>query len=209
MKKESKKRVLILFLIVFLLALVVGYAAFSDTLTISGTANVKGSFDVQFLSAGCMYLDYVGCAEPVVSVGNEASGSNVTNDKLSVTVSDLAYPGAGARIQAQIKNVGTIPATITGVTATPTGNGGAIVVHGLEALSTSHQVLQPNGTCTFDFTIMWDPSSTSLDSSKAGEDISDSTNQYTFDFVVTYEQSTTNLNVTGAYQHNDVNPATP
>ena len=209
MNKGNKKKVLILFLLVLLLALVIGYAAFSDTLTITGTANVKGTFDVQFVSAGCEVLSYAGCTEPVVSVGNEDSGTNVTNDKLTVTVTDLAYPGAGARIQAQIQNVGSIPAVITGVTATPTGNGNAIVVSGLEALSASHQVLQPNGTCTFDFTIMWDPDVTTLSSSNDGEDLTDSSNVYTFTFTVTYEQSTTNLDVSGAYQHTDVNPATP
>ena len=46
-KNNSKKNYFIVMLIVLLLALAVGYAAFSDTLTISGTANASGTFDLQ------------------------------------------------------------------------------------------------------------------------------------------------------------------
>ena len=48
---KSNKKYLILLLVVFLLALAIGYAAFSDTLTISGTANAKGTFDLEFQNA--------------------------------------------------------------------------------------------------------------------------------------------------------------
>ena len=199
-KKESRKKFVILLLVILLLALAVGYAAFSDTLTISGTANVNGSFDLQFVSANCSVVTYQGCTASV-SVSNEDSGTNVTNDKLVVSVADLAYPGAGAEIHAQIKNVGSIPAKITNVTATPTGNGSAIVISGLEIFSTSHQVVNPNGTCDFDFTVMWDPASTGINNTVAGEN----GNNYEFTLTITYEQETTNLNVTPG--HNDVNPS--
>ena len=44
--KGGKKKYLITVLIVLLFALAIGYAAFSDTLTITGTANASGSFDM-------------------------------------------------------------------------------------------------------------------------------------------------------------------
>ena len=45
--KNKKRNYVIVVLVVLLLALAVGYAAFSDTLTISGTANAKGTFDME------------------------------------------------------------------------------------------------------------------------------------------------------------------
>ena len=202
-KKENKKRLMVILLIVLLLALAVGYAAFSDTLTISGTAKVNGSFDVQFVGNNCSKVVEHGCTA-TVEVGNQTSdtNSNITSDKLTVTVGDLAYPGAGVQVHAQIKNLGSIPAKITSINPNPapTGNGNAIVISGLEAINTSHPTLASNGTCDFDFTIMWNPEVTVLDNAKAGEN----GESYSFDFVITYEQDTTNLNVT--LDHNDVNP---
>ncbi len=207
-KQENKKRFLVILLVVLLLALAVGYAAFSDTLTITGTANVNGTFDVKFTSASV--ASSAGCTATAEIVDQTAAegGNNVDDDKLVVTVTDLAYPGAGAQIHAVITNAGTIPVSITNVsTPTPTGNGNAIKISGLEQITTSHPVIEPNGTCTVDFTIYWDSNVTTLNASNAGEDIEDATNKYEFTFTITYEQATTAF--TGTPAHTDVNPATP
>lgn len=199
-KKESKKKFLILLLIVLLLALAVGYAAFSDTLEISGTANVNGSFDLQFVSGQCSVVEQKGCTANV-SVG--ADSTSETNDKLTVTVENLAYPGAGAKIHAQIKNLGTIAAQVESVTITPNPatNGNAIVVTGLDTITTSHPTIQPNGTCDFDFKVMWDSAVTTLDNTKDGEN----SNNFTFTVSIQYKQATDLdvLNVT--LDHTDAN----
>lgn len=49
--KKTKKNYLIIALIVILLTLAVGYAAFSGTLTISGTATANGTWDIHFANA--------------------------------------------------------------------------------------------------------------------------------------------------------------
>ena len=49
--KNKKRNYVIVVLVVLLLALAVGYAAFSDTLNITGTANAKGTFNMEFTSA--------------------------------------------------------------------------------------------------------------------------------------------------------------
>ena len=200
-RTKSSKKFLIVLLIVLLLALAVGYAAFSDTLTIAGTASVSGSFDLQFADVGangCQVLSQQGVTASV-SVGADNENGGQTKDKLTVTVENLQYPGAGAEIQAVIKNVGTIPAKIKSVSATPTGNGNAIVINGLQQITTSHPVVQPNGTCTFTFTVMWDPNITTLDNTKDGEN----NNTYSFTLDIEYEQATTALNVTTT--HSDAN----
>ena len=213
-KTKTRKKFFIVLLIVLLLALAVGYAAFSDTLTISGTANTKGTFDLQFVvdnntpANGCYVKSQVGTTASV-SVGADNESGGQANDKLTVTVQNLAFPGAGADIQAVIKNYGTIPAKIKTITATPAvsnsqiSNGNAIVIKGLEQITDQHPTIGPDGTCTFNFTVMWDPNVTVLDATKDGEDVTDSTNVFEFTLEIEYEQDTTGLNTTTT--HTDAN----
>lgn len=185
-KKESKKKYFIVVLIVLLLALAIGYAAFSDTLTISGTANASGSFDVQFESASVV---------SAVGVDTTRTTATISGDKNTLTVvcKDLAYQGAGAQFHAVIKNVGTIPAKITSVTPTNiTGNGHAIKISGLETITASHPTLQAQGTCAIDFTVTWDPDVATLDPTKDGE--GGATADCSFALEIKYEQDTTAFN---------------
>ncbi|MBQ9297431.1 MAG: hypothetical protein IJ223_00070 [Clostridia bacterium] len=194
-KKESKKKFLMILLVVLLLALAVGYAVFTDTLTITGTANIDSRFDVKFTSANV--ASKVGCTA-TAEIGNQSGETDAVADELTVTVEDLAYPGAGAQIHAVITNAGTIPVKITGVTTpTPPGNGNAIVISGLDQITTNHPTLQANGTCSVDFTVMWDPEVTELDPTKDGEN----DNSYSFTFTITYEQDMTAF--TGTPAHTD------
>ena len=187
-RNNSKKNYFIVMLIVLLLGLAVGYAAFSDTLTISGTANASGSFDLEFYSASL-----------VTSAGIDTtnSGVSISQDKntLTVTCKDLAYPGAGAQFHAVIKNVGTVPAKIKSVNPTNiTGNGNAIVISGLDAITANHSQIAAQGTCAIDFTVMWDPNVTTLDTTKDGE--GGATANCTFTLEIEYEQDTTTFNGT-------------
>ncbi|MBR6034142.1 MAG: hypothetical protein IKP28_05375 [Clostridia bacterium] len=195
LKREGKKKYLLTLLIVLLFALAVGYAAFTDALTITGTANARGSFDIEFTSASVV---------SAVGVDTANTDAVISNDKntLTVTCKDLGYPGAGAEYQAVITNVGTVPAVVKSVVPTNiTGNGNAIVISGLDAITASHPVLQPNGTCTINFTVQWDPNVNTLDTSKAGE--GGSTADCSFSLVINYEQSTTAF--TGTTNHVDAN----
>ena len=185
-KKEGNKKYFIVVLIVLLLALAVGYAAFSDTLTISGTANASGSFDVQFDSASVVKK---------VGVDEVNTTATISADKNTLTVvcKDLAYQGAGAQFHAVIKNVGTIPAKITSVTPTNiTGNGNAIKISGLEAITTSHPTLPAQGTCAIDFTVVWDPDVAALNTTYDGE--GGATADCSFELEIKYEQDTTAFN---------------
>ncbi len=83
----NNKKVLMVLLIILLLIIAVGYAVFSETLTISGTANAKGTFDLEFQNA-----------EIVKNIGAdvEKTTAEISVDKntLTVNVADLAYPRA-------------------------------------------------------------------------------------------------------------------
>lgn len=147
--KGSKITAVILFA-ALILAVTIGYAAFSDTLTISGTANAGGNFNLEFTTDSKL----------LESKGVDESGTKVTisddKNKLTVDVKDLAYPGAGAKFQAVIKNNGTIAAKVKELTAEKNTTGAdAIKITGLEAPDFAN-VLQPGETCTIEFTVEWD-----------------------------------------------------
>ena len=203
MAKTNKKTFIIVLFLVLIVALGIGYAAFSDTLTITGTANAKGTFDLEFVedvpgtTDGCKIV----ASEGVKTTGTgDVTGVSISSDKdtLTVKVVDMGYPGAGAQVRAVIKNVGTVPAKVKNVTPTNvTGDGNAIKIIGLDQITTSHPTIQPNGTCTVDFTVEWDPEVTTLTDPTNGDTC-------TFNLVIEYEQDTTPITVVNT--HTDVNP---
>lgn len=143
--KKSNKKYLIILLIVFLLALAIGYAAWTDTLTITGTATANGKFDLVFANE-----------EVVKAVGCTADAAlSEEDDKLTVTVTDLAYPGAGAQFHVDIVNNSTVPAQITAVNPTGLDGSDHIKITGLDVIATSHPQLAVGGTCSVDFTVEW------------------------------------------------------
>ena len=192
--KTNKKTFLIVVFFVLVLALGIGYAAFSNALTITGTANANGKFDLEFTS-DCALVSSQG----VRTDGANPTGVSVSSDKdtLTVTVADLSYPGAGAQFRAVIKNVGTVPAKVESVVPNNiTGDGHAIKITGLDAITTSHPTLQPNGTCTVDFTVEWDKTVATLTDTENGDSCS-------FELKINYTQDTTDF--TGSAAHTDAN----
>ena len=199
MAKTNKKTFIIVLFLVLIVALGIGYAAFSDSLTITGTANAKGKFDLEFVedgsgTAGCKIVTSEG-------IDTANSGVVVSADKntMTVTVKDMGYPGAGAQVRAVIKNAGSVPAIVKSlpVTSNITGDGNAIKIIGLDAITTNHPTIQPNGTCTVDFTVEWDPTVTTLTDATNGDSC-------TFTLQINYEQDTNTITVVNT--HTDVNP---
>lgn len=186
--KSSNKKYLIILLIVFLLALAVGYAAFSDTLTISGTANANGTFDLEFQNA--VVDSAVGC-----DVDGTTATISADKDTLNVVVKDLAYPGAGAQFSVDIVNVGSIPAKVLSVTPTNITGSDNIKISGLDAITTAHPTIDANGVCSLTFTVEWDADSTAelTANEKAG---------ISFGLEIEYTQDTTDL-FTGTPDHTD------
>lgn len=186
--KKSNKKYLIILLIVFLLALAVGYAAFTDTLTISGTANANGTFDVEFQNASVDST--VGC-----NAVETTAKISADKDTLNVVVKDLAYPGAGAQISVDIVNVGTIPAKITAVTPTNINGSTNIKIKGLDAITTDHPTLAAGAKCTLTFTVEWDADSTVELTEEEKTGIS-------FGLDIEYSQDTTDI-FNGTPDHTD------
>lgn len=110
----KKKNILIIGVVAFVLVLAVGFAIFSETITVTGTATAKGTFDVSFKSVGTHtavgYTKQAGSADLAVI---SADGNTLT-----VTVNKLDYPGSYVSIPVVISNTGSIDAKLTSITET-------------------------------------------------------------------------------------------
>ncbi len=150
MKKvnQKNKNIIILLLLILLLILAVGYAAFSDILSVSGTANAKGTFDLEFQNSEIV---------TAVGVNEEGTKAEISEDKntLQVNVADLAYPGAGVEFSVDIVNVGSIPAQVNAVTPTNITGSEHIKIEGLEVITTAHPIIEAGGKCNIHFTVEW------------------------------------------------------
>lgn len=187
--RKSNKKYLIILLIVFILALAIGYAAFTDVLQISGTANANGTFDLEFQNASI--ASTIGCDD----VGTTVEISE-DKDTLTVNVQDLAYPGAGAQISFDIVNVGSIPARISQVTTNGLEGSDHIKIEGLDVLEQSHPTIAANGTCSVSFTVQWDPEATTELTEEEKSGIS-------FSVEVEYTQDTNSSSSISGPSHSD------
>ncbi len=163
-KSKTNKNVVIVALIVLLLLLVVGYAAFSDTLTISGTANAKGTFDLQFENAEIVKAVGVATASE-----GDVEGANVTSAKVSadgntlnVNVADLAYPGAGVEFSVDIVNKGSISAKVNELTTDGLQGNDIIKIEGLDQITTDHPTIKAGEKCNIHFIVYWPEESTAV-----------------------------------------------
>ena len=174
--KKQKRNFLLVALIVILLAIAVGYAAFSANITISGTATASGTWDVKFLSA---------------SVDTSSHGTaNVTgnkNDTLSVDVT-LSYPGDGCTVTANIQNAGTVPAKLTGFTLTDDQgkefSNSEIEITTPTITTDGSEIIAAGGKCPVTFGVKWKKESTATTATAK------------FKINFTYEQATNEVTVT-------------
>ena len=186
--KKSKKNFVAITLIVLLLVLAVGYAAFSQTLPISGTANASGNWDIKFVDGSETITNSI--VEGTTTNTAEVSGDGKSMD---VTV-NLATPGDGANITVDITNAGNVDAVIKsfkveGADFSTSDNltykNGPILVK-VPTVATGDELLA-GATKTFTFSVEWD--STETDS--LGPD------GKTADFTITFEYE--QKGVSGSY----------
>ncbi len=105
----NKKKGIIIGVVLFVLAVAVGYALFSDTLTINGTATAKGEFDVGITCQTGLVQEFTPLLDDTSEGGYKNDTCSVTDDKMSFSV-ELEYPGATRYFTAKITNNGSIDA---------------------------------------------------------------------------------------------------
>lgn len=173
MKKSKKRNFVVIALIVMLLALAVGYAAFSQQLQITGTAKGNATWDVKFTSA-------------ILTQAQDHGTATVSADGKTVTANvKLNYPGDAVKLTVVVTNDGTLPAKLTNFNITnPTSSDVTVTA----AQPAANEVLAANGgTCTTEYVIKWATASTATSI--------DDTFNVTFD----YTQETTEVNITPAH----------
>lgn len=149
--KKSKKNYVLIVLVVLLLALAVGYAAFSQSLTISGTATGSTTWDVKFVSA---------------TINESGHGDAPTVADNSITVNPvLSYPGDGCTVTANIKNAGTLPAkltefTLTGTDGTTPFTNSDVTIEIPTIATDGTEVIAAGKTCPITISIKWNTDST-------------------------------------------------
>lgn len=207
--KKSKKNRAIIVLIVLLLALAIGYAAFQTVLTVNGTATGDFEWNVHFTENTKFY-----------EVTNNAKGAAITDDNrakvvlgtasttgqshsqdVTATVT-LKYPGDAVILETEILNESSQPAKLTGYSCTGAGDGLAItqpsssaITTGTVGENTGDVLAANNGKCTAQFLVKWDPSAATF---------GDATNhQKTFTITFTYSQDTEEK--TSPVTHSDTN----
>ena len=112
----KKQNIVIIGVIVFALAVAVGYALFKQTLTINGTATARGNFDVEFTSIG--EITKSGYTDATSQNGANIATIEEGKKALTITVNKLDYPGAYVEIPVTITNKGSIPAKLKSIEQT-------------------------------------------------------------------------------------------
>ena len=112
---RNRKTVVVAFLLVAVMLLGVGYAAVTDTLDITGSADVNSA------TAFNDHI-YFAKAEAVAGSGNTASVNADNNDKASFTVNSLKEKGNEATFTFTIANSGDLSVKITPKLNAATGN---------------------------------------------------------------------------------------
>lgn len=193
MKRSKKKNYAIIVLIVLLIAIAVGYAAFQTVLTINGTVTSTSDWDVKFTDA--KLIDSTGS-----TANSEAYGSvTFTDDVVTATGIKLGFPGDSVKLRVVITNEGNLDAKLTSVVVndaalantdlsiTPTAVGSA-------GLPTANEILAAGDSCTCEFVIKW------ADASKKDS----TTGNFTVTF--TYDQDAQAITLTPAHSHSSANP---
>lgn len=169
MKKQS---IAIIGVIAFVLAVVVGYALFSDNLTVSGSATATGDFDVEFTSLG-----------EITKVGyttvDATEIAKISEDKntLTVTVNKLDYPGAYVTIPVTITNKGSVSAKLKNINETGLTQDNRAIKVTYTGVAASDTVIKTNDTQEMNIKVEWDPS------------INTGSSDVTFQITLEYEQA--------------------
>lgn len=173
--KNKKKNIILVVLIVLILGMAVGYAAFSQTLTINGTANISSEWDIHFKSI----------TEGTMTGATSVSGfpKVETNTTTATFQVNLAYPGATATYVVEVENGGSVAAKIESIggdmatknAAEPTG-----VTFTCDAVVGDK--LAAGATKTYNVTATWD----------AEDDTVPTTTTKTVQITLNYVQDTTN-----------------
>lgn len=107
----TKSNKFLLGIITLVVTLMIGYALFSETVTVTGTATAKGNFDITTTCITGLSSSLNVIAEGFPGTAGDVKNSTCSVNGSSVTFStELGYPGSYQFYTLQFKNTGTIDA---------------------------------------------------------------------------------------------------
>lgn len=184
----KKQNIAIIGVVAFILAVAVGYALFSETITVNGTATAKGSFDVEFTKideitkvgyTDVESTDADGSTEAEKKAATDARIASISADKntLTVKVNKLDYPGAYVEIPVTITNKGTIPAKLKEITETGLTQENRAVKVTYTGIAASETAINQNEPQSMKIKVEWD------------KDVNTSSENVEFKIQLNYEQA--------------------
>ena len=176
MNKLSKENKIIIGIVMVVLVLSVGYAIFSESINIGGTARASGEFNIIFNSVGTLKEE-----------GSSGATAEISSNKKSLTVNvpKLEYPSAYVEVPVVIKNVGSIKAILKGIETVGLDTTDIKVSY---SGVTQDEELGTNEERNMKIKVTWDSASTTI------------VDNITFKIGLNYEQSNGGVTTTGQEQ---------
>ena len=156
---RDAKNIMIAALLIAVVALAVGYAAFATTLTVNGHAVVDANWQVEIIS---ITPSYSGTA---VETTNSPATPRYTATTATFDAT-LKAPGDKATYTVVVKNNGSIKAKLNAITpnatdlATLNAAAPAVVTYAITSAPALNSVLNPTDEATFVFEVTFDSSTT-------------------------------------------------
>lgn len=115
-REREMKTLVIAALVISVVAIGVGFAAFSTTLQINGTASVNTggkTWSVLFTGVEKTEASSAGLEATTPSIGNGTTGENTTNTKIGVVTANFTAPGQKLQYKITVSNTGDYLAKLT------------------------------------------------------------------------------------------------
>lgn len=145
---KDGKNIIIAALLVAVLVMSVGYSAFATRLTLNGSAEITGEWDVEITKI--VPTEVKGTADP---------GTYSFTNTTATFDADLLKPGDSVTYTITVQNKGTIDATLTNSVFTPDEGGPHAVEDGQHAIEYSNTTpatdLTAGATTTFTVTVTY------------------------------------------------------
>lgn len=155
--EDIHKSSLIMILLAVVLVMAIGYAAFSQQLTINGTAQISSSWDVHIEDIALNH----------VTLDGKNVNASVGENNLSATFqAELVSPGSSVTYDVTVKNGGTLDAKLESIVFTGTNNDAIVASY---AGIAQNDIIKDGETQTFTITVKYNDSYTYTPENKTGK----------------------------------------
>lgn len=143
---KDGKSLIIVVLLVSLLVMSVGYAAFAQTLNINGDATITGEWDVEIISIEPVYTGFA----------SDTEDNPIFTSTTAIFDTILTQPGDAATYTITVKNKGTLDAKLNSITLVPEETGSPAIIYNVVSKPEEGSVLAAGATTTVVIKVEYD-----------------------------------------------------